>query len=205
MNTMTLTEKQSAILRFIETFQGEHGSFPTLREIQSHFHFASPFAANKHVLALEKKGVLERGQGRARGLVLKNRPQVNLRHIPIFGTIPAGLPSEQEQEADRFVSLDSAMFGLSPQAELFGLEVRGDSMVDAHILDGDLAVLERKPAKHRDIVAALIDGETTLKRLIVENGKNYLKAENPRYADLLPMRELVVQGVLRTVIRTKPL
>jgi len=202
---MLLTEKQAAVLAFIEGFQGSQGSFPTLREIQSHFGFASPFSANKHVLALEKKGVLERGHGRARSLVLKNRPPVNLRHIPIFGTIPAGLPSEQEQEADRYISLDSAMFGLSPQAEIFGLTVRGDSMIDAHILDGDLAVMERKPAKHRDIVAALIDGETTLKRLIIESGQKYLKAENPRYADLTPARELIVQGVLRTVIRTKPL
>jgi repressor LexA len=77
-------------------------------------------------------------------------------------------------------------------------------MIDAHIVDGDLALLEHKPARHRDIVAAVIDGEVTLKRFISDGGRQFLKAENPRYPDLIPMLELVIQGVLRSVIRTSP-
>jgi repressor LexA len=74
-------------------------------------------------------------------------------------------------------------------------------MIDAHIVDGDLVILELRPPHHGAIVAALIDGEATLKRYLVRDGKPFLKAENPRYKELVPAEELVIQGVLRAVIR----
>jgi len=80
--------------------------------------------------------------------------------------------------------------------------VRGDSMIDAHILDGDIVILEdRKDVQNGDIVAALIDGETTLKRYVMDRGRAYLKAENPLYPNLVPARELRVQGVMVSLVR----
>lgn len=84
---------------------------------------------------------------------------------------------------------------------MFALRVRGDSMIDAHILDGDIVILEdRKEVHNGDIVAALID-ETTLKRYVTEHGRPYLKAENPLYPNLVPARELRIQGVMVSLVR----
>ena len=87
----------------------------------------------------------------------------------------------------------------SPQS--FALRVRGDSMIDADINDGDTVIIEPGQPKHGDIVAALIDNETTLKRLIKQGGKVFLKAENKNYPDLIPVNELVIQGLAKTVMR----
>src|SRR5213079_153589 len=85
---------------------------------------------------------------------------------------------------------------------IFALRVRGDSMIDAHIIDGDIVILEDSKEVHNgDIVAALIDGETTLKRYVMERGRPYLKAENPRYPNLIPARELTIQGVMVSLVR----
>jgi len=81
------------------------------------------------------------------------------------------------------------------------LKVRGDSMIGAGIHDGDLAVLEFKEPRHSDVVAALIDGETTLKRYVYSHGRPFLKAENPQFPNLMPVRELVIQGVMVALIR----
>ncbi|MFZ4598205.1 MAG: transcriptional repressor LexA [Terrimicrobiaceae bacterium] len=204
MSTMQLTDKQTQILRFIEEFQRQNGGTPTLREIQKRFGFASSFGANRHIMALEQKGALKRAGGRARSMVL-SRPASSHFRIPILGMVPAGHPDHQEaSEAGQFLEIDPTAIGISSSARVFGLRVRGESMIGAHILDGDLAILEDRPAVHRDIVAALVDGEVTLKRLIRDGAAFFLKAENIKYPDIIPLRELVIQGVLRTVIRTSP-
>ncbi len=92
--------------------------------------------------------------------------------------------------------------GISNPTRAFAVKVRGDSMIDAGIFSGDIVVLEQKEAKHNDIVAALIDGENTLKRLIYDKGRVYLKAENSAYPDLSPTEHLDVQGVVVSVLRT---
>jgi repressor LexA len=84
----------------------------------------------------------------------------------------------------------------------FALRVRGESMIGAHILPGDYAVFEKREARDGDIVAALIDGETTLKRFILKDGEAFLKAENPEFTDLQPVSELLVQGVLVGLVRS---
>jgi repressor LexA len=107
-----------------------------------------------------------------------------------------------EQTIEGHVSLDKRSANVSKNRETFALRVRGDSMIGAHIVDGDIVILEdSKEAHNSDIVAALIDGETTLKRYVVEHGRPYLKAENPRYPDLIPARELKIQGVMVSLIR----
>ena len=122
--------------------------------------------------------------------------------IPLFGSIPAGLPQAREQDAEGCVSVDVESIGFKPTRNTFALRVTGDSMVGRHILNGDVVVLEHGPEpRHGEVVAALIDGENTLKTFVTRAGKPYLKAENPKYPDLLPAEELMIQGVFKALIR----
>ena len=131
--------------------------------------------------------------------------KVRITDIPIYGQIPAGMAVLTEQTVEGHVSLDTASVNASKNGRTFALRVRGDSMIDAHIVDGDIVILEdRKEVRSGDIVAALIDGETTLKRYVLERGRPYLKAENPLYPDLVPARELLVQGVMVSLVRKQP-
>ena len=128
--------------------------------------------------------------------------KVRITDVPIYGEIPAGMSVLAEQSAEGHVSLDTGSVNASKDGRTFALRVRGDSMIDAHILDGDIVILEdRKDAQNGDIVAALIDGETTLKRYVMDRGRPYLKAENPQFPDLLPARELRIQGVMVSLVR----
>jgi repressor LexA len=197
-----LTDRQRQVLDFIQQHHGQHGVAPSLREIQAHFGLASPFGIKRHVDALIGKGALRRLEGKARGLVPSVPPRQHaLAEIPLFGVIPAGLPVDAAQEPEGHVAIDPASFGVRPGAQLFALRVRGDSMVDAGILDRDTVFLTPREPRPRDIVAALIDGESTLKRFLVQRGLPFLRAENPRYPDLLPARELVIQGVMVGLLR----
>lgn len=200
---MKLTAQQSSILEFIQGFRERRGVSPTQREIQEHFGFASRFSVVKHLAALRRKGLFDETDGRARGLVPTTETlSGSLMNIPLLGMIPAGMPTDQVEETGRSLAVDAATLGLSRTAKTFALEARGDSMIDAGILDRDVVILEMREPRHRDIVAALIDGETTLKRYLLENGRPFLRAENARYPDLIPARELIIQGVFRALIRT---
>lgn len=202
--TEDLTERQQQVLDFIQAYQQQHGVAPVLREIQKHFGFASPFAVQRHVDALTKKGALHRLAGKARGLLhhAHHPGDCALLRIPLYGVIPAGLPSANEQEPDSHISVDAASLGLRADAKLFALRVRGDSMVGASIVENDLVFLTPREPRPRDIVAALIDGESTLKRFLTQRGRAFLRAENPRYPDLLPASELIIQGVMVGLLRT---
>ena len=121
--------------------------------------------------------------------------------IGIRGEVLAGRPVVGEESEPGCIAVDLSTVGISPNARTFALRVRGDSMAGAHILDGDTIVLELKPPHDGAVVAALVDGESTLKRYFVRKGVPYLKAENPKYADVIPARELVIQGVVVAVFR----
>ena len=124
--------------------------------------------------------------------------------IPLFGSIPAGFADERKQEAKGCVTVDIGTFGIKPTARTFALEVSGDSMIGRHILTGDVVVVEhRQTPRHGDVVAALIDGESTLKTYVAEKGKPHLRAENPRFPKLIPAAELVIQGVMVALIRRR--
>ena len=199
---MTLTERQQQVLEFIEQSQSEHGMVPSTREIQEHFGFASQTAAVNHLRALEKKGVIKRHAGKARGVALTSSlGRETIIDIPLYGQIAAGMAELTEQENDGTISVDAESIGVSRRSPVFGLKVRGDSMIGAQITDGDLVILEHREPRPNDIVAALIDGETSLKRYVFTRGQPFLKAENPRFPDLIPTRELVVQGVMVGLIR----
>jgi repressor LexA len=111
------------------------------------------------------------------------------------------MAGEVDQEKEGCISIDIASIGIPRSARTFALKVRGDSMIDAHICSGDTVILEFREPRNGDIVAALIDGETTLKRYQVSKGKPYLHAENADFPDLSPARELVIQGVLVALLR----
>lgn len=196
-----LTERQRDVLGFIQTEQREKGVTPSTREIQKHFGFASQTSVMQYIGALERKGVLDRQARKARALITQAH-RARIADIPIYGQIPAGMSVATEQAVEGHVSLDMATVNASKNGRTFALRVRGDSMIDAHILDGDIVILEdRKDVRSGDIVAALIDGETTLKRYVTERGRPYLRAENAAYPDLIPARELLIQGVMVSLVR----
>ena len=196
-----LTERQKNVLDFIQREQREKGVTPSTREIQSHFGFASQTSVMQYIAALERKGFLDRHPRKARALITPAM-KVRITDIPIYGQIPAGMSALTEQTIDGHVSLDARSANVSKNRSTFALCVRGDSMIGAHIVDGDIVILEESKEVHNgDIVAALIDGETTLKRYVIEHGRPYLKAENPRYPNLIPARELKIQGVVVSLIR----
>jgi repressor LexA len=201
MIKIMLTERQRGILEFIQTEQREKGITPSTREIQAHFGFASQTSVMQYLATLERKGFLDRHARKARALITPVQ-KVRITDIPIYGQIPAGMATLTEQTIEGHVSLDTRSVNASKNGRTFALRVRGDSMIDAHILDGDIVILEdRKDVQTGDIVAALIDGETTLKRYVTEHGRPYLKAENPLYPNLVPARELRIQGVMVSLIR----
>jgi repressor LexA len=196
-----LTERQRGILEFIQTEQREKGITPSTREIQAHFGFASQTSVMQYLATLERKGFLDRHARKARALITPVQ-KVRITDIPIYGQIPAGMATLTEQTIEGHVSLDTRSVNASKNGRTFALRVRGDSMIEAHILDGDIVILEdRKDVQNGDIVAALIDGETTLKRYVMEHGRPYLKAENPLYPNLVPARELRIQGVMVSLVR----
>lgn len=197
-----LTQRQQELLQFLESSQRRTGFMPSTREIQEHFGFASQTAAVSHLRALERKGLIRRAPGKARAVVLETTPEREpLIDVPIYGRVPAGFGEDAEPVTEGTLSVDVRSLGVNPRASLFGLKVRGDSMIGAHILHGDHVILERKDPRDRDIVAALIDGETTLKRFVLNRRQPFLHAENPNYPDLIPARELLIQGVLVGLVR----
>src|SRR4030095_10560977 len=194
---MSLTARQLQVLNYIEESLERTGVMPSTREIQVHFGFASQTAAMNHLRALERKGVIVRLPGKARAVALASHLRRSpIIDIPILGHIPAGGPEPQEQSPQGTVSVDMDTAGLKKNSRMFAVKVRGDSMIGAQINDGDLVILEQKVPQNGDVVAALVDGETTLKRYVTTEGRPFLRAENPKYPDIYPVNELMIQGVI---------
>jgi repressor LexA len=200
-----ITKRQREVLNFIEATRTSAGHSPTLREIASHFGFRSPKAAADHVTALQRKGVLTSADGKARALRAVSRWEKMLQpvaHIPVYGSIPAGFAQDREQEPERCISVDVRTLGFRPTAQTFALQVRGESMSGKGIFDGDYALIEGGRTPRRgDVVAALIDNESTLKTFVIEKGRPVLRAENPKFPKLIPAHDLVIQGVMVGLIR----
>ncbi len=177
-----------------------------MREIARQFGFRSMTAAADHIRALRRKGYLVHHPRQARSHSVVPARQSpgprGLSRIPLYGSIPAGFASERQAEIDRSVAVDLQSLGLRADAKLFALEVRGDSMMGRHILDGDIAIIDRSRAPQQgDVVAALIDRESTLKTLEYQSGRPYLRAENPQYPNLHASEELLIQGVMVALVR----
>jgi repressor LexA len=199
---MKLTARQQEILDFLHAEHRRSGIMPSTREIQEHFGFASQTAAVSHLRALEKKGVIIKKDRKARSLMFADAAEREpIADVPIYGAIPAGYSDDTTPEADGTLSVDVRSMGLDERTKAYALKVRGESMINAHIMDGDHVVLENREPRDQDVVAALIDGETTLKRYVANGRKPYLKAENSDFPDLLPVQELMIQGVMVGLVR----
>jgi repressor LexA len=201
------TRAQRRVLEFIQSELRADRPAPTHREIADRFGFRSTRAAACHLEALKRKGCIESDPGKVRALRVVTplqRFRSRVADIPLFGSIPAGFADERKQEARGCVTIDIGTLGIKPTTRTFALEVRGDSMIGRHILDGDVVVVEHgQTPRNGDVVAALIDGESTLKTYMTDRGKAYLRAENPRYPKLVPAGELVIQGVMVALIRKR--
>ncbi len=198
------TKRQRAVLRVIERgcAAGEPFSY---REIGRELGIANVNAVYKHVRALRKKKLLCSSSRKSRSLrPLTGRSAApNLVvHVPLYGSIPAGLGENREQEVDGYVAVDVEAVGFKPTPNTFALRVTGDSMIGKHIVQGDIVLVEHGvEPQPGQTVAALIDGKSSLKTFMQKNGKPYLKAENPAYPKLVPVEQLMIQGVFRALIR----
>lgn len=193
-----LTKPQQLVLDFLTERNANGEAPPTFREICDRFGYRSPKAAADHVAALERKGLVTREKGCARGLRLVGKAI----GVPILGQIVAGLPREAPAEAGERLPIDPAAYGIRERSKAFALTVAGDSMVGRQIFEGDIVLLEHGVTPQPgDIVVALIDNESTLKTFVRKGDRVWLQAENPRYPDLIPVLDLQIQGVARAVIR----
>jgi repressor LexA len=182
-----LTSRQQEILNFIRTFTATHGLPPTVREIGDKFR-VTPRAAFDHLRALERKGFLQRraSTGRtSRALTATDVSLGDARRVPILGRIAAGAPllAEEHREGELLVS-SSWLRGASD--DVFALRVRGDSMINAHICDGDVVVVRRQEgAQPNDIVVAMVDTDATVKRFVRDGERVVLKPEHPTMAPIV--------------------
>ena len=181
-----LTERQQEVLGFIQEFSEAHGVPPTVREIGGRFH-VTPRAAFDHLRALERKGYLRRRStaGRSSRALTLAVPRSTAREVPILGRIAAGAPLLAEENREGALPLDPAWIG-GRGDDVFGLRVRGESMINAHIVEGDLVLVRRQDhAQSGDIVVALVDGEATVKRFGRDGGAVLLRPEHPTMAPIV--------------------
>lgn len=207
-----LTVKQKKILEFIENFFKKESYWPSIRQIQAQFGFKSTNAVMGHLKAIEQKECIRRIPGQARAFQLNHltitehnsQSATDIVSIPIFGSIAAGYPDRVEStDTIGKLQVDLKYTRIRAPHKSFALKVNGESMLKAGIFNGDLVVVEPGTPQNNDIVAALIDGETTLKRFVQPpNAAPYLKAENDLYPNLLPTTSLQIQGIVKSVIRS---
>ncbi|MDP2642491.1 MAG: transcriptional repressor LexA [Candidatus Peregrinibacteria bacterium] len=198
-----LTEKQEAVLKFIEEYQLAYGKSPTLKEMREHFGVSSDNSILKHLTALKEKGYIQKDDT-PRGIGLLNSVKEKLDEgafsLPILGFVPAGGPVVTDEYVEGWMKVGEEL--AKNNTDYFFLKVTGISMIDAGIFEGDLVLVNtKKEPKAEDIVVALIDEGNTLKRLVRTNGKYYLKAENKDYKDIYPKESLTIQGVVTGMIR----
>jgi repressor LexA len=196
-----LTPRQRQILELIQSFINEFGMPPTRAEIARELGFRSANAAEEHLRALQKKGVLELVPGASRGIQLKDslREQMGL---PLVGRVAAGSPILAEEHIETHYQVDPALFNPKPH---YLLRVQGMSMKNAGILDGDLVAVHRTPeVRSRQIVVARVDDEVTVKRYRQDGSLVWLLPENEEFEPIrVDLREqaMVIEGVVVGVIR----
>lgn len=193
---------KETLLAFLEKLEATGSPPPSIREVCQCLGYQSTNAAMKLIRRMQASEQVIYDAGCSRSLRLVKKAKIG---VPLLGSIAAGFPdapdAEHAEHAEQ-LQLDPTTFGIKNPADAFALRVRGDSMTGKLFFDGDLVLLDRSARpKHQDVVAALIDQECTLKTLVVQNGKSWLKAENPDYPDLIPAHDLKIQGVAKAVIR----
>lgn len=199
-----ITERQKEVLNFISQFTENNDYPPTVREISDNFKI-SLRAVQDHITALQKKGYLTQSQKRARSIRVltdcrEKDSKTILEKVPILGTVAAGKPLLSEENFDGYVNLPEPF--VRPGKSYFALRVRGLSMQNAGILDGDLAVIEQtNTAVDGQIIVAVIDDAITLKRYYKEANRVRLQPENPDFQAIY-CQDVRIVGTLASIVRT---
>lgn len=201
-----LTDRQAQVLDFIRATVADRGYPPSVREIGDAVGLSSPSTVHSHLSSLVKAGAIRRDPSKPRAIEVLDigLPSLgerdDIRNVPLVGRIAAGRPVLATEEVENVYPLPESLVGSGP---LFMLRVKGDSMVDAGILDGDLVVIRRQPdADDGDIVAAMVEGEeATVKRLRRRQGTVVLEAANPAYPDMVFGSGVDVLGPVVSVLR----
>lgn len=186
---IVLTERQKEILNFIQEYVDFNGFPPTYREIGQKFQIVSTFGVKRHIDALVKKGYLNSSNNLSRtlSLIINNDPvkkEETIIEIPVVGRVAAGQPILAEENIEGNIVIDKNFLG--SRTECFGLKVRGDSMINAGIMEGDLVIIQpQKDASNGDIIVALLEDEATMKRYSLVNNKIYLVPENEKYEPII--------------------
>lgn len=193
---LELTRKQERVLEFIQE-RVRRDMPPTIREIAQELGFSSTGTVRDYLSALESKGYLKRSQNKSRAIELLK----GAFKIPIIASIAAGKPDLAYEDVQGHIDPDDLFLGRLSQRDVFALKVRGDSMIEAGIMDGDFAVMKKQSAAHNgDVVAALLDShEVTLKRLRHKGDKFFLEPANKNYQPIY--QDFSVIGKLITIIR----
>ena len=191
-----LNDKQKEIFEYIKEIISQRGIAPSVREIGSAVGLSSTSSVQYNLNVLEEAGYITRESNLKRTIrICGSAATVN--HIPLLGTVTAGVPILATQQIEDYIALS----GVSG-ANLFALHVKGDSMINAGIFDGDIVVVEQTPvAENGDIVVALINDEATVKRFYKENGQFRLQPENDKYEPII-VDECAVLGKVKTLIRS---
>ncbi len=199
-----LTKRQEQILGFIIECIRENGLPPTIAEVGEQFGIASTNGVNDHLLALERKGYIERSS-KARGIRVTEKAAVNLYHndsgmLPLVGRIAAGVPLLAEENIEGFVPVSRAQ----AESEAYCLRVQGDSMVDDGILDGDILIIDRtRRVRTGDVVVALVDDEATVKHFHPDGVWVELRPANSAMKPMrFPGEQVQLQGVVVGLQRT---
>ncbi len=198
---MALTKKQKDILDYLQEHIRKQGYAPTLREIGEHFGLSSVATVHKHLKTLEEKGMLHREEGRARQVEVshKRAPVSQSCEVPMLGLVAAGSPIEALEQPDT-IMLPPDLLG---RGETFVLTVKGHSMIEDHILDGDNIIVEKRThAENGEIVVALVGNEATVKRLYREAGQIRLQPANSSMQPIyVKPEDLQIQGVVIGILR----
>ncbi|MDH5692708.1 MAG: transcriptional repressor LexA [Gammaproteobacteria bacterium] len=197
-----LTDRQTQVLAFIKEYMADEGLPPTRVEIASALGFRSPNAAEDHIKALVRKGAIEVMPGMSRGIRILGEESVEEDGLPLIGRVAAGSPIFSEAHVEHRYALEPTLF--HPPADYL-LRVRGMSMRDAGILEGDmLAVHRTNEAKNGDLVVARLDDEVTVKRFERKGSRIFLHPENPDFSVIevnLNTQELDIEGIGVGIIR----
>ena len=199
-----ITDRQKEVLSFISEFTEENVYPPTVREISDHFNI-SLRAVQDHIAALQKKGYLVTEQKRSRSIRVlvderKKDDRLFISKVPLLGTVAAGKPLLCEENLDGYVNLTEPF--IRPGKSYFALRVRGTSMINAGILEGDLAVIEQaNTALDGQIVVAVLDDAITLKRYYKESSRVRLQPENPGMQPIY-CQDVRIVGILSNIVRT---
>lgn len=199
-----ITDRQKEVLTYISEFTEENSFPPTVREISQHFGI-SLRAIQDHITALQKKGYLSESQKRSRSIkvlsdIREKEAKIFVGKVPLLGTVAAGKPLLSEENLDGYVNLTEPF--VRPGKSYFALRVRGESMINAGILDGDLAVIEQaNTASDGQIIVAVIDDAITLKRYYKEASRVRLQPENPSFQAIY-CQDVRIVGILSNIVRT---